>query len=134
MKTRCYNQKDPRYKNYGVRGITICEEWLCSERVKGLKGGLTKGWSAFKTWAEENGYSDELTIDRIDNNKGYSPENCRWVTMKAQTNNRRNNKYIFYKGRTQTLAQWCEELQLNRNTVVSRLRANWSTEKAFEYK
>lgn len=131
LKQRCYNPKSTFYKNYGGRGITVCDEWLNSERYDGRS---TKGWIAFKTWALSNGYSDTLTIDRIDNNKGYSPENCHWVSMRTQQNNRRSNCLITYDGKTQSLADWCRELNLNYGTTKCRLRRNWSVYKAFERK
>ena len=135
MKNRCYNTRDQKYKNWGGRGITVCNEWLNKEIIKGDKHGITKGWIAFKEWAESNGYSDNLTLDRIDNNKGYSPENCRWADMKTQANNKRNNVYITYKGKTQTLSQWCEELELSRVTVYCRIKKfHWSPERALDVK
>lgn len=131
LKQRCYNPKSTFYKNYGGRGITVCDEWLNSEMYDGRS---TKGWIAFKTWALSNGYADDLTIDRIDNNKGYCPENCHWVTMKTQQNNRRSNRLITYKGKTQSLADWCRELNLNYDITKCRIRRNWAIEKAFETK
>ena len=76
MKNRCYNIKNTRYKDYGAKGITICNEWLEDKRK-------------FIDWALQNGFSPELSIDRIDNNKGYSPDNCRWVNQSVQSQNTR---------------------------------------------
>lgn len=133
MKNRCYNPNNPAYKNYGARGITICDEWNNKEIVKGIARNNTKGFLAFKEWALNNGYEANLTIDRIDVNKGYSPNNCRWVDSKVQANNKRNNHYITYNGKTQSLADWCRELKLNYHKTRSRLnKYGFSVKKAFE--
>ena len=121
MKDRCYNPNNKQYKDYGGRGINICAEWQTPHSHKGGR--------AFKKWALENGYAENLTIDRIDCNKGYSPENCRWVSMKVQQNNKRNNRLITHNGKTQTIAQWCEELGLPFSTVKNRLNRHLPTEK-----
>ncbi len=79
MKQRCYNPKSDHYSLYGGRGISVCAEWL-------------HDFATFQNWAISHGYSDDLTIDRIDNDKGYRPDNCRWATVKEQNNNKRNRK------------------------------------------
>lgn len=124
MKDRCYNPKNKFYDIYGKRGITVCDEWYTPRS--------SKGYHRFRDWALSNGYKDNLSIDRIDNNKGYSPENCRWSTVKEQSNNRRFCTSITYRGKTQTLAEWCDELHLNYWSTRSRLnQLGWSVEKAF---
>lgn len=135
MLQRCYNSNCKSYKNYGGRGITVCAEWKNKEKttIKGTKcNNATKGFKAFREWALSNGYADNLTIDRIDVNKGYSPDNCRWATPKEQQNNLRRNRIITYKGKAQTLAQWCEELGFDYALAHHRLQRNWSAEKIFE--
>ena len=131
IKQRCYNPKILSYKDYGAKGVSVCDEWNNTERV----GKSTKGWLAFKKWALENGYQEHLSIDRINNTKGYSPENCRWVTQKEQQNNKSNSHLITYKGKTKTLAQWCDELELNYRRTQIRLNTyHWSVKRAFEIK
>lgn len=132
MKQRCYNTKHKYYNYYGGRGITVCEDWNNRELIKGIKGCVTIGFINFKKWAISCGYREGLTIDRIDVNKGYSPSNCHWVSMKEQNNNTRRSYLITYKNKEQTLAQWCEELNLPYNTIKWRLYHGWSINKAFE--
>lgn len=121
IKTRCYNKKANNYKYYGAKGITVCDEWLNS-------------FIAFQDWSYSNGYTEGqgLSIDRIDVNGNYEPSNCRWVDNKTQANNRTNNHYIMYKGKSKTLAQWSEELKINRQTLRDRIyRDGWAIDKAF---
>lgn len=119
MRERCSNEHLSYYKNYGGRGIRVCEEW--------------EDYSHFKEWALANGYQDELSIDRIDNDKGYCPQNCRWVTNKKQANNRRSNKKITYNGETKTIAEWADFLGMNYTTLHQRISAyNWDIKNALE--
>ena len=104
---------------YYDKGIKVCPEWY--------------DWFTFKEWALSHGYTDELTIDRIDSNGNYEPNNCRWVTQKVQANNTSKNKLITYKDKTQTLSQWCDELNLDYFRTKARLNnCNYTPEEAFE--
>lgn len=114
MKKRCYNQSDKAYKYYGARGIKICDEWLLG------------GSKAFVKWALENGYQDNLTIDRINNNGNYEPSNCRWIDKKTQANNTRRNKRITINGKTKTISQWADYTNINYGTLKARARKNQS--------
>lgn len=108
MKQRCYNPNNKRYKYYGGRGITVCKEW--------------DKFEAFEKWALSHGYQDGLTLDRIDVNGNYCPENCRWVTWKVQQNNKRNNTFIAAFGEQHTLAEWEEISGVNRSTIQKRIK------------
>ena len=122
MKQRCFNTNYKEYHYYGGRGITVCDEWLGKD-----------GFINFYNWAMENGYSDELTIDRINVDGNYCPENCRWATPLEQGNNKRNNINITINNKTQTLAQWCRELGLRYTTILRRIKTlGWSYEEALE--
>lgn len=108
MNTRCYNPNTHYYKNYGGRGIKVCDEWRHS-------------YVNFKEWAITHGYSDELTLDRIDVNGNYCPENCRWITMAEQSNNKRTNRFLEVNGERKTLAQWSRETGLDPSLIRWRL-------------
>jgi len=121
MRDRAKREIGEAYKNYGGRGITVCDEW-----------NEVDGFSRFYEWAMENMYTDSLTIDRIDNSKGYCPENCRWVDTKAQANNTRRNLNIEFRGETKTLKQWTEFLGIKYPRTYCRLyKLKWSIEDAF---
>lgn len=120
MKSRCENPKNHAYHWYGARNIKVSNEW--------------SDFQSFQTWALNNGYADNLSIDRIDTNKSYSPDNCRWVDMKVQNNNRRNNKRIEYKGEVKTLSEWCDTLKIPMKRTSYRLTHGWTVEDAFEVK
>lgn len=116
MRCRCYTKSSSTYNNYGGRGITICEEW--------------SNYENFKQWALNNGYTDNLSIDRIDVNGNYEPSNCRWVSMKKQSNNKRNNRYLEYKGQVKTMQELAEENGIKPATIWARLNRGWDVEKA----
>lgn len=119
IKCRCYNKNRQCYHNYGDRGINICDDWL-------------HDFIAFHDWAVDNGYKEGLTIDRIDNNKGYSPDNCQWVDVATQNRNTRRTINFTYQGETHCLKDWCEIFNLNYGTVKSRVQRGWSIDEALE--
>lgn len=110
MRGRCYNKHDPRYERYGGRGITVCDEW--------------QEFSSFYEWSLRNGYQENLTIDRINNEEGYRPNNCRWATNEMQANNRGSNINITIGNSTRTLTQWCELFQVDYASTLSRYKRN----------
>lgn len=119
MVYRCTSPKYDKYNYYGGRGISVCDEWMNS-------------YNAFEEWALNNGYRNDLTIDRIDVNGNYCPENCRWATRKEQANNRSSNHFITYRGKTKTLKAWADEKGLSANTICRRIKDGWSIRRALE--
>ena len=120
MKQRCYNNDNPRYNDYGGRGIAVCDEWL-------------NDFMSFYKWAMNNDYKEGLTIDRIDNAGNYEPDNCRWVSMTTQNRNKRNNVNYTINGETHCLKEWCEILGLKYGTVKKRIYCyHWNIHKALE--
>ena len=115
MRTRCYNEDDAGYFWYGARGITVCDEWMSD-------------FFSFQSWALANGYRDDLTIDRIDNNGNYEPGNCRWADIEIQANNRRGTLMLTMNGETLSATQWARRLGISRATVYARLSKGWSVE------
>lgn len=114
MKKRCYDENDPQYKDYGGRGIKICDRWLKS----------------FSNFLEDMGEKPGgLTIERIDNNTGYSPDNCRWASRREQNQNKRNNKYYEYKGMRLTMTEWSRRLGINPSSMFERFE-KWTIEEA----
>ena len=121
MKRRCYNSSADSYKYYGARGIQVCDEWLYD-------------LDAFYYWALDNGYDDHLTIDRIDSNRDYEPENCRWSSMKEQDNNRTNSIFLEHNGVTHTIPEWSEILGIEQYVIRNRLNRGWSIDDALNRK
>lgn len=118
MKTRCDNGEVVDFKRYGGRGITYDIKWV------DFKEFYNNMFSSYKRG---------LTLDRIDNSKGYNKYNCRWTTKKVQANNRRSNRILEFRGIIKTLAQWSEELGIKRTTITQRIDAyGWSVEKALQ--
>lgn len=119
IKTRCFNRKDKHFPDYGGRGISVCEEWK-------------NNFKAFYKWAITNGYSDNLTIDRIDVNGNYEPTNCRWATPKEQTDNRRNAIFLTFKGETKSLLEWSKITGIKYQTLYWRYKTGKKPEEIFE--
>ena len=118
IKRRCCDTDDKGYHNCGGRGITVCDEWL-------------NDYSSFRTWSYENGYTDELTIDRINNDAGYDPDNCRWVSMEIQSNNTRVNHRVTYKGETHTLAEWGRITGIKSDLIGARIKKGLPLDQVF---
>ena len=117
MKSRCNNKNTRSYKDYGGRGIKVCEEWFNS-------------FGSFYEWSIQNGYKEGLQIDRIDNNGNYCPENCRWITRKENMNNTSKNVFLEYNGDTKTLSQWSDIVGTSEKLISERLKRGWSAEQA----
>lgn len=121
MKRRCYNKSERAYKWYGALGITICDEWL-------------NDFTVFYNWAMTNGYEPGLSIERIKNELGYSPENCKWIKVAEQNANRTYNHKILYDGKTNTLAEWSRILGFDYMLILQRIRFGKSFEEAISYR
>ena len=121
MIRRCYKQDDPAYHNYGGRGIAVCDEWV-------------KSVESFYVWAMNNGYKDNLSIDRIDNNGDYCPDNCRWADEQTQSNNRRSNIHVTINGNTQNITQWCKQFGISSGRIFARIEHGWNPVEALTYK
>jgi hypothetical protein len=117
MIQRCCNENSRAYKDYGGRGITVCDEWRLSIET-------------FHGWAVNNGYKENLTIERIENNGNYCPSNCKWIPMKDQLRNQRTSKRLTYKNQTKIAADWGRELGIPASTICARKRSGWSDERA----
>jgi hypothetical protein len=115
MMKRCFSPSEPVYPYYGGRGITVCDRWR-----------------EFAAFLEDMGEapSSNYSLDRIDTNGNYSPENCRWATPTEQARNTRRNRLLTYHGETLTMAEWAERLGVDRRVLFARLKAGWSTEEA----
>jgi len=118
MRQRCMNPKSSSHKSYYDKGITICDEWM--------------NFDNFKNWSFANGYREDLSIDRIDSNKCYCPENCRWADIVTQNNNTSRIHFLIYKGVKKSVRQWAIFTGINYHTLMSRLNSGWSIEDAIE--
>lgn len=113
---RTEDSKRKEYANYGGRGIRMCQEWR-------------NDFAAFREWALNNGYSDDLSIDRIDNNGDYTPSNCRWVSKYEQANNRTDTRYLTLNGITKSVREWADETGIPYARLKKRMRLGWPDEK-----
>ena len=116
MKKRCHNPKNRDYAHYGARGIRVCKEW--------------QDFDTFREWALAHGYDDTKTLDRINNNVGYSPTNCRWISRKRQAYNRTTNRFYTVNGSTRTLKEWSRIYGIGDDTILHRIESGWSVEEA----
>lgn len=120
VKKRCYNKSEPRYKDYGARGIKMCDEWL-------------ESFDDFAEWSLINGYSDKMTLERVNVNGNYCPENCKWITLQEQAFNKRTTIWVNYKGEHIQLKKLCKRESVSYDTVHNRIYSlGWSVDKAIE--
>lgn len=118
MLGRCYNSNVPSYKNYGARGITVCDEWK-------------EDFKKFREWSIKNGYNENLTIDRIDVNGNYEPSNCRWATKSEQSKNTTKTHYLTYRGETKSMKQLADDHGISYKKLKDRInKLHWNTERA----
>lgn len=117
MKYRCNNPNSPAYRHYGGRGIQVCEDW-------------NNSFGSFCEWAHMSGYQEGLSIDRIDVDGDYNPDNCRWATVKMQTNNQRNNHLIEYDGEIHTISEWADITGIRKSVLYSRIKNGWEVKDA----
>lgn len=120
MKKRCYDSRHDSYRYYGARGISVCKEWL--------------SFKNFLAWALANGYADNLTIDRIDSDGNYEPNNCRWATMREQNRRHRRCMHLTYNGKTQLAIDWAREYGVPLSTFYWRLYKGLSMEEIIKAK
>ena len=121
MRKRCGLDTVHNYNDYGGRGITVCPEWRDS-------------FQNFYEWAMDNGYREDLSINRINNDGNYEPSNCTWSTQKEQANNRRSNHVVTVNGETHTVTEWAEITGISRRAIYGRLNRGWSPERALGMK
>ena len=117
MRERCYKPYCKEYKWYGAKGISVCDEW-------------NNDFAIFRDWAMSHGYSEGLTLDRINHRGNYEPQNCRWVDWITQQNNRSSNRFYTHKGKTQTIAQWAHEYNIPESNLITRMNKGWDFEDA----
>lgn len=119
MRSRCNNPKATKYYLYGGKGIEVCKEWK-------------ESFESFYYWSMENGYQENLSIDRIDGEEDYSPSNCRWATNKEQANNTTQNHYLTFKGETHNVTQWAELIGVTPKCLSTRIERGWTVERALK--
>ena len=117
IKRRCLNANYHHFSNYGGRGIKLCDDWK-------------KSYHSFESWALSHGYEDSLSIERIDTDKGYFPDNCTWETSEEQNNNTRRNHYVEFRGGLYTIAELSKMYGIKQNTLLYRLRRGWGVDRA----
>ena len=116
MKKRCHNPKNKDFKKYGAHGLRVCQEW--------------QDFEPFREWALAHGYDDSKTLDRMNNNVGYSPTNCRWISRRHQAYNRTTNRFITVDGHTRTLKEWSIIYGIGDDVILHRLETGWNEKDA----